>query len=115
MTRFHSIFPHSALCIATLAAAALLPWAPVSAAAQDIPADLILISAPASYLGVNIRDLDDHAARMLGMKKAQGVEVTAVDHDAPAGKAGIHLRDVILAVDGRPVTSAQQFRETMRG
>ena len=37
-----------------------------------------------------------------------------MDRDAPAGKAGMHLRDAILAVNGREVTSAQQFREIMR-
>ena len=85
------------------------------AAQENDTAELLLISAPASYLGVNIRDLDDHAAAILGLKSAQGVEVTAVDHDAPAGRAGLHLRDVIVAVNGEPVKSAQQFRETMRG
>ena len=75
---------------------------------------LVLVSAPASYLGVNIADIDDHTAHLLNLKSTAGVEVTAVDRDAPAGKAGIHLRDVILAVNGRSMTSAQQFRETMR-
>jgi membrane-associated protease RseP (regulator of RpoE activity) len=82
---------------------------------ENGPAGLLRIdAAPASYLGVNIRDIDDHSAKMLGLKSTQGVEVIAVDHDAPAGKAGIHLRDVIVTVDGKAVTSAKQFRETMR-
>ncbi len=102
------------LC-ATAAMALMLPGVPALALQQEGMAELILVSAPASYLGLNIRDLDDHAAHLLNLKSTMGVEVTAVDHDAPAGKAGIHLRDVIVAVDGKPVTSALQFRETMRG
>jgi len=82
---------------------------------QDAPPQLVLVDAPASYLGVNIRDVTLDSAKMLGLKSTQGVEVIAVDHDAPAGKAGIHLRDVIITVDGKAVTSARQFRETMRG
>jgi S1-C subfamily serine protease len=74
-----------------------------------------VVAAPASYLGVNIHDIDERTARVLGVSPGTGAEVTAVDHDAPAGKAGIHLRDVIVAVDGKPVKDAAQFRETMRG
>jgi S1-C subfamily serine protease len=81
---------------------------------QDGPAQFMVVDAPASYLGVNIRDVDEHSAKLLGLKSTQGVEVIAVDHDAPAGKMGIHLRDVIITVDGKAVTSANQFRATMR-
>jgi membrane-associated protease RseP (regulator of RpoE activity) len=80
---------------------------------QDDAAQLVLVNAPASYLGVNIRDIDDNSAKMLGLKTAAGVEVIAVDHDAPAGKSGLHLRDVIVTVDGKAVTSSKQFRESM--
>ena len=81
---------------------------------QDDGVALVFVANVASYLGVNIRDLDEFGARALGLKTTHGVEVIAVDHDAPAGKAGLHLRDVILTVDGKPVTSALQFRETMK-
>ena len=102
---------------ATVIGALALPLcAPLHAMAaqENVVAELVLISAPASYLGINIRDLDDHGAAMLGLRSAKGVEIIAVDHDAPAGRAGLHLRDVIVSVNGEPVVSAQQFRETMR-
>ena len=99
---------------AALATSGGLATAACAMVPQDDSAELVQVSNAASYLGVNIRDLDDHAARALGLKSTNGVEVTAVDHDAPAGKAGLHLRDVILTVDGKPVTSALQFRETMK-
>ena len=101
--------------VLALAAWAATPSLVTAMAPQDASRELLMVSAPASYLGVNIRDIDEHSARMLGLKSAKGVEVTAVDHDAPAGKAGMRLRDVILTVDDKPVTSAAQFRETMRG
>ena len=99
---------------AVMATSAGLATAAYAAVPQDESAELVLVSNSASYLGVNIRDLDDHGARALGLKTTRGVEVIAVDHDAPAGKAGLHLRDVILTVDGKPVTNAAQFRETMK-
>jgi C-terminal processing protease CtpA/Prc len=112
MNRFLSNIQRTGVTLIAVACMAT-PLASHALVLQD-DAQLLPVSAPASYLGVNIRDLDDHSAHMLGLKSRQGVEVIAVDHDAPAGKAGIHLRDVILTVDGKPVTGAQQFRETMR-
>lgn len=105
---------HVGFLAAALATSGGLATAAFAMVPQDDSAELVQVSNAASYLGVNIRDLDDHAARALGLKSTNGVEVTAVDHDAPAGKAGLHLRDVILTVDGKPVTSALQFRETMK-
>ncbi len=105
---------HAGLLAAVMVTSAGLATTAYAVVPQDDNAELVLVSSAASYLGVNIRDLDDHAARALGLKSTTGVEVTAVDHDAPAGKAGLHLRDVILTVDGKPVTSALQFRETMK-
>ena len=105
---------HVGFLAAALATSGGLATAACAMVPQDDSAELVQVSNAASYLGVNIRDLDDHAARALGLKSTNGVEVTAVDHDAPAGKAGLHLRDVILTVDGKPVTSALQFRETMK-
>ncbi len=107
-------FRHAGFLAAAMVTSVGLATAAYAVVPQDDNAELVLVSNAASYLGVNIRDLDDHGARALGLKTTNGVEVTAVDHDAPAGKAGVHLRDVILTVDGKPVTSALQFRETMK-
>lgn len=112
---------HLAIVASVVLSCATMPVLAHAAIPQEALSDsqdgahLVRVDAPASYLGVNIRDIDEHSARMLGLKSSQGVEVIAVDHDAPAGKAGIHLRDVIVTVDGKPVTSAAQFRATMRG
>ena len=120
----HNTFPASAMrrsqgrmliAVVVLLAAWQARFAVAAMLPQEDAPELVLVSAPASYLGVNIADIDERAARVLNLKSTSGVEVTAVDRDAPAGKAGMHLRDVIVAVDGHEVTSAQQFRETMRG
>jgi serine protease Do len=37
-----------------------------------------------------------------------------VDHDAPAGKSGLKVHDVILQLDGQPVDNVDQLRRRLR-
>lgn len=71
-------------------------------------------SGNASYLGVEINDISNDRAQSLKLKDDRGVEVTEVDQDAPAGKAGLKEHDVILGFNGTPVESAEQFKRLMR-
>jgi serine protease Do len=50
----------------------------------------------------------------LKLKEERGVEVTMVDQDAPAGKAGVKEHDVILEFNGTPVESEEQLRRLIR-
>ncbi len=63
-----------------------------------------------SYLGVDIADVTSERVSQLKLKEEKGVEITMVDQDAPAGKAGIKEHDVILTMNGTPVDSAAQLR-----
>jgi len=63
-----------------------------------------------SYLGVDTRDVTPDRLSDLKLKEEHGVEVTTVDQDAPAGKAGIKEHDVILSVNGTTVESVEQLR-----
>jgi len=63
-----------------------------------------------SYLGVDIADVTSERVSTLRLKEEKGVEVTMVDQDAPAGKAGIKEHDVILTLNGTSVDSAAQLR-----
>src|SRR5580698_3906242 len=62
-----------------------------------------------SYLGVDIMDITSDRLGALKLKEEKGVEVTMVDQDAPAGKAGIKEHDVILTMNGTPVESKAQL------
>ena len=42
-----------------------------------------------SYLGIDIRDITPDRMNALKLKEERGVEVVALDQDAPAGKAGL--------------------------
>lgn len=67
-------------------------------------------SGTSSYLGVDIADISSDRLGALKLKEEQGVEVTMVDQDAPAGKAGIKEHDVILSMNGTAVESKSQLQ-----
>src|SRR5271169_3166375 len=67
-----------------------------------------------SYLGVDTRDITADRLATLHLKDERGVEVTMVDQDAPAGKAGLKEQDVILTLNGTDVQSVEQLRRMIR-
>src|SRR5271156_4440553 len=67
-------------------------------------------SGRSSYLGIDIADITSDRLGALKLKEEQGVEVTMVDQDAPAGKAGIKEHDVILTLNGATVESKAQLQ-----
>jgi serine protease Do len=67
-------------------------------------------SDTSSYLGVDIANITTDRLGALKLKEEQGVEVTMVDQDAPAGKAGIKEHDVILTMNGTPIESKTQLQ-----
>jgi serine protease Do len=102
-----------------LASVALLPLLlNVSQAAQSVAIDPQTQpwgysseeTGTGSYLGVDVSDVTKERMSALKLKEEKGVEITMVDQDAPAGKAGIHEHDVILTMNGNPVDSGAQLR-----
>ncbi len=67
-----------------------------------------------SYLGVDIADVTAERLGELKLQEEHGAEVTMVDQDAPAGKAGLHEHDVILSLNGTAVESAAQLRRMIK-
>jgi serine protease Do len=67
-------------------------------------------SGTSSYLGVDISDVTTERLSALKLKEEKGVEVTMVDQDAPAGKAGIKEHDVILTLNGMMIESKAQLQ-----
>src|SRR5208283_5351459 len=82
-------------------------WAVDSAQPFGIPSE---DSDTSSYLGVDIANITTDRLGALKLKEEQGVEVTMVDQDAPAGKAGIKEHDVILTMNGTPIESKTQLQ-----
>ena len=56
------------------------------------------------YIGVSLQPLEDDIADAMGIPKNQGELIRGVTPGGPAARAGIQQGDVIVAVNGRPVT-----------
>jgi C-terminal processing protease CtpA/Prc len=65
------------------------------------------------YLGVDTRDVTRDRMGELHLKEESGVEVTMVDQDAPAGKAGLKDHDVILNINDQKIESEEQLRRVI--
>jgi serine protease Do len=77
-----------------------------AAVAQRVMANLLAHGKiTRTELGLGVQGLSGDAAEALGLPNNQGVLVTDVMLAAPAQRAGVAAGDVILAVDGRPLTS----------
>jgi serine protease Do len=94
---------------------------PVIASQPEPQPDAVSHQAPGhyyaagrSYLGVDIRDVTSDRVAALKLKEERGVEITMVDGDAPAGKAGLREHDVILDFNGTAVESEEQIRRLIR-
>jgi len=66
------------------------------------------------YLGVDIRDVSADQMIALKLKEQRGAEIIRVDHDGPAGKAGLREHDVILQMNGRQIDGEDQLRRLLR-
>jgi serine protease Do len=56
------------------------------------------------YLGVGVQRLSEDIAAGLGLPKDQGEIVANIEPGGPAARSGIRVGDVIVKIDGRPVT-----------
>ena len=58
--------------------------------------------------------MDQEKAQALKLKEVRGAVITLIDHDAPAGKIGLKVNDVVLALNGQTVEGAEQLRRMLR-
>ncbi len=71
------------------------------------------VTAPESAkdLGMTVKDITPAEAKQLGLEGTNGVLVESVEPFGPAAMAGVRVNDVILQVQGKPVTNVAQFHE----
>ncbi|MEW5772580.1 MAG: DegQ family serine endoprotease [Thermodesulfobacteriota bacterium] len=64
-------------------------------------------------LGLAMRPVQDNEAEALGLDKAQGLLVTAVNEGSPAQEGDVRPGDVILQVNQQPAPSVAKFKEIL--
>ena len=62
------------------------------------------------YMGITISDVTPDNAKFFDVKKAVGAVVSDVTPDSPGSKAGLKTGDVILSLDGKPVSDAGELQ-----
>ncbi len=63
-------------------------------------------SVDIGWIGIYMGELSPGIAKQLGLKSTDGVLIQDVIPGEPAAKAGMESYDVVVAVDGKPVSSA---------
>lgn len=108
--------------------AVLAALAPLALSAQPDPppppatpqlAEVMKLAGGGSFLGVGVREINSERAKALNLREEYGVEITRVEPNSPADKAGLKVGDVVQEYQGQRVEGTEQFvrmvRETPAG
>jgi serine protease Do len=65
------------------------------------------------WIGVTVQDNSDRLAEALGMRRATGAVVSAVDRAGPAAQAGLRPADVLETIDGAQQADSRAFMRSI--
>lgn len=77
----------------------------------------VTVSSPSAarpFIGVGLAEIDSERAKALKLKEERGVEITYVEENSPAQKAGLKQGDVVLEYNGQRVEGTDQFMRFVR-
>ena len=88
-----------------------------------IPADTVVTTAQQlistgkvshPYIGINYTAVDPSVQQQYGLSRSSGVLITQVGSGTPAEKAGLQQGDIIIKIDGQPVTQEGDVVNVLR-
>lgn len=82
---------------------------PVNMAKVIAPMLLQYGHAPRSWLGINPQSLNASLRKAFGLGEQRGALVADVTTNSPAARAGFQIGDVVIAMDGKPLRSADEL------
>lgn len=71
-------------------------------------------TAPEKKLGFSVQSITPEIAKRMDLKDAEGVIVSQVKPDSPAGLAGIKSGDIIKEVNRREIKNIKEYKEAMK-
>ncbi len=88
------------------------PFAPEPFEPQQVQTRIIKMNG--SFLGVGVQEVDADRAKALKLHEEAGVEITRVEEDSPASRAGLKIGDVIMQYNGQRIEGYEQFSRFVR-
>src|SRR5215204_3982643 len=83
-------------------------------AVGELKDEEVVASAPEKgELGLSVQRLTPQMAESLGLEKADGVVVSAVEPGSAADEAGIRRGDVLMEIDRRPIRNLEEYRKSV--
>ena len=83
-------------------------------AVGELKDEEVVASAPEKgELGLTVQRLTPQIAESLGLEKAEGVVVSAVEPGSAADDAGIRRGDVLMEIDRRPIRNLDEYRKSV--
>jgi serine protease DegQ len=61
------------------------------------------------WLGVDPQPVTKEIARALALERPEGVLIAGLQRDGPADRAGVHVRDVVVEIAGKPTPDVPQL------
>jgi serine protease Do len=88
----------------------------LTVAVGELKDEEVVATAPEKgELGLTVQRLTPQMAESLGLEKAEGVVVTAVEPGSAAEEAGIRRGDIIVEVDRKAVRSIDDYKKAVAG
>jgi serine protease Do len=76
--------------------------------------DEVVASAPEKgEMGLTVQRLTPQIAESLGLEKAEGIVVSAVEPGSAADEAGIRRGDVIVEIDRKPIRNLEEYKKSI--